>query len=214
VEPAALPRTGPVADLGLLDHICGVHMRRLDPAALFAITCAWLDWVVEHGDDPAVFEVAAGQGRRATTVSRQDLVAFRGAFTADRAHTERILALEPERYRKLGAIVLLTRFYYAALSATPPRDLLTRAAGGEAATATSLLRHYLALPRPTPSEEVWQQAVYRLAAAAEVRPGAVFMLLRVALTGTERTPPLYPIVALLGEDEVHRRLHAALAALS
>ena len=42
---------------------------------------------------------------------------------------------------------------------------------------------------------------------------ALFMTIRVALTGAERTPPLYEIQQVLGEQEVRRRLASAIEAL-
>jgi glutamyl/glutaminyl-tRNA synthetase len=43
--------------------------------------------------------------------------------------------------------------------------------------------------------------------------GAVFLTLRVAVTGARRSPPLQPVMKVLGEEEVERRLGRALEAL-
>jgi hypothetical protein len=42
----------------------------------------------------------------------------------------------------------------------------------------------------------------------------VFLTLRVAATGARRNPPLHPVMEVLGEAEVERRLGLALATLA
>jgi len=43
--------------------------------------------------------------------------------------------------------------------------------------------------------------------------GAVFLTLRLAVTGNQRSPPLHPVMQVLGEADVERRLSRALEAL-
>ena len=59
------------------------------------------------------------------------------------------------------------------------------------------------------SEEALDPAVRALAAEREVGVGRVFQPLRVALTGTSVSPPIYDVLAVLGKDECLRRLRAA-----
>ena len=47
----------------------------------------------------------------------------------------------------------------------------------------------------------------------ELKRAVPFMLLRIAVTGSKQTPPLFGIIAVLGPDEVRRRIQKALAAL-
>jgi glutamyl/glutaminyl-tRNA synthetase len=47
-----------------------------------------------------------------------------------------------------------------------------------------------------------------------VKAGKLFMTLRIALTSSEQTPPLYAIIGVLGETETRRRIELALHALS
>jgi glutamyl-tRNA synthetase len=213
LDARALPRTGPVADLTLLDFICGEYVSRLDAQTLFETACEWLEWVLAQGDSAVEFDVAAKHERVTHEVSRDELSAFRRAFSADPPYSLRVLSLEPERYRKLGEIVVLTRFFYPELFSGPGQDQLRKPTHGDGAQATRLIRLYMARNKPLQPETSWQQSAYDLAQHAGVRPGDLFMLLRIALTGTERTPPLYQIITLLGEDEVERRLSAALVTL-
>jgi glutamyl/glutaminyl-tRNA synthetase len=85
---------------------------------------------------------------------------------------------------------------------------------GARSVAVTALRAYLDAFQVAWSEPEWQQAITGLAEAQAVKAGAVFLLLRVAVTGTDQTPPLYPIMRLLGEAEVRRRLETALTALA
>ena len=211
IGPGALPKTGPVADLGLLDFICGEYLRGLGPPTLYRTMVGWLDWLLRGAQGGVAFEVAEKQGRARHPVTAGELAAFYRAFTADRGYTERVLSLEPERYRKLGDIVLQTSLYYPDLFAPPGRELLLKQAKGDAALATRALRDYLAAhDQQSLAEDEWQRGVYDLAGGMGIKPGAAFMLLRAAITGAERTPPLHPIIRLLGEGEVRRRLEAAL----
>lgn len=56
-----------------------------------------------------------------------------------------------------------------------------------------------------PHEE-WEAAVRNIANRYEFKHGAVFMLLRLVVTGTQFSPPLYELMVLLGKDEVLKRL--------
>lgn len=44
----------------------------------------------------------------------------------------------------------------------------------------------------------------RMAERHDLKPRVPFMLLRVDITGATRTPPLFPIIQTLGEQEVGR----------
>src|SRR5258708_964074 len=103
----------------------------------------------------------------------------------------------------------MTQFFFADLISPPRPDLLAAQTQGDRALALGLLDQYIAAHDQGSAEAEWQQAIYGLAARHGIKPGALFMLLRLALTGSDRTPPLFPIVTLLGEVEVRRRLVVA-----
>ncbi len=209
ITPAALPKTGPMVDLSLLDFICGEYLRRLDAAALYERMSDWLDWLLAQRQPTISFQIVEKSGRREQVVPREAVLAFQHAFTADRAYSERVLTLEPERYHKLADIALLTRFFFADLFEPPAPDLLATQTHGDRLLAHELIGQYLAAYDHSLSEATWQEAVRLLAARTALQHGAVFMLLRLALTGSDRTPPLYPIMRVLGATEVERRLSAA-----
>ncbi len=214
IAPEALPKTGPVADLKLLEFLSGAYLRQQSASTLYEMTSQWLEWLLSQGDDALSIEVFEQQDHHPVVISARDLAAFQRAFTADRAFSERVLSLEPERYRKLGDIPVLTRWFYADLFVPPSAALLTRPIQGARDVADTLLRAYLHQCQASWLEGEWHQTTVGLAQQHGVKPGAVFMLLRVAVTGTERTPPLYPILQVLGADEVSHRLEAALRAVA
>ena len=54
-------------------------------------------------------------------------------------------------------------------------------------------------------DEMWQRR--------QLKRGVPFMLVRVAITGSTRTPPLHAVIDVLGPEEVKRRLDQALETL-
>lgn len=213
VVPEALPKTGPVVNLSLLDFICGEYIRVLSGDDLYRLTAGWLAWLLANTDGEVVFEVAEKQGRSKHPVGREALAAFREAFETDPAYSTRILRLEPERYKKLGDVVLQNGFYYPQLFSGTPLDLLVKPTKGDVEQAACILREALAAYDPSASEEAWDAGMRAVAQRQEVKAGVPFMLLRVAVTGTDRSPPLFPIMSLLGPEEVRRRIESAIAAL-
>jgi glutamyl-tRNA synthetase len=213
VRPSALPKTGPVANLTLLDFICGEYIRALEPAALFDRVTEWMGWLLAHGGDEVTFEVAQKQGRSPYPMSRESIVAFQRAFGADRAFSERVLALEPERYHTLADVILQNGFYYRDLFRAASPDLLLKQTKGDGDLARRFLQGYLDRFSETPPHEAWEVAVDSLATELGVSRRSAFMLLRVGATGADRTPPLYPIMGIVGDAEVRRRLELAVGSL-
>jgi glutamyl-tRNA synthetase len=209
-----LPKTGPVANPALLDFISGEWLRTLDPARLYDETREWLDWLVEsYTDNGMTFEVVKKQERVPHFVSREQLLAFRNAFEADRAYSERVLGLEPERYHKYGDIVLQIGLYYEQLFGPAPVDLLLDATRGDRELAVTLLREYLDWFTGGEGEQEWENAMDAMVGRHGLKRGVPFMLLRVAITGAKQTPPLYDVIRVLGAETVRRRVGQALAAL-
>lgn len=209
-----LPRTGPIANPALLDFISGEWLRTYDAAMLFDTTVEWLRWLLEdYTDDGVSFDVVRKQERIPQPMSRTELEAFRDAFRTDRAYTERILGLEPERYHKLGDIVLQTPLYFPTLFRPAPAEMLIDAARGDAALAADLLREYLDWFTGDESAEAWESMMDRMWQSRELKRGVPFMLLRIAITGSKQTPPLHGVIEVLGAAEVKRRVGDAVRAV-
>jgi glutamyl/glutaminyl-tRNA synthetase len=210
-----LPKTGPVVNHALLDFISGEWLRTLDVSQLYDTTRDWLHWLLEdYTPEGMTFEVARKNERLGHFVSREYLEDFLRAFEADRAYAERVLSLEPERYKKLGDIVLQTGLYFRRLF-TPalPTDLAEAANKGDRQLAADLLREYLDWYTGQESAEEWEAKMDALWQSRDLKRGVPFMLLRLAVSGTRQTPPLHGVVSVLGAEEVKRRVQQALESL-
>jgi glutamyl-tRNA synthetase len=209
-----LPKTGPIANPALLDFISGEWMKTLGPAELFDTVSEWLAWLLEsYTPDGMTFEVVRKQERIPHEVSRDYLLAFRSAFLRDRAYTENVLSLEPERYHKLGDIVLQTGLYYDDLFTPAPADLLLDPTRGDRNLAVTLLREYLDWFIGGETEEEWSGRMDAMWQSRDLKKGVPYMLVRIAISGSKQTPPLYPMIQVLGSAEVHRRIEVALKTL-
>lgn len=207
---AGLRSSAPVADMDLLDFINGQYLRALSPSELYETMRAWLEYLVEQNQD--ITFALSGKGERTVDVTPRHLWAYVAAFTKDPDYSQRVLALEPERYKKLGDVLVQTRLFFADFFTAPAAEALAKPAG-DPAQARTLIETYVAESAPGEDHETWEARVRALAERLGVKAGKAFMTLRIALTGAEQTPPLYDIVQVLGPDETRRRLDLALAAL-
>jgi glutamyl/glutaminyl-tRNA synthetase len=161
-----------------------------------------------------IFEEPRKGGRVERPVAREYLLAFQRAFEQDRAQTERVLSLEPERYRKLGDIVLQTGLYFADLFTPASPELLTDPTGGDPEPAADLLREFLGWYTGEESEAAWEERVDAMWQARGLKRAVPFMLLRIAITGSKQTPPLFGITQVLGPAVVRARVEEALGRVS
>ena len=152
-----LPKTGPVANSVLLDFISGEWLRTYDAAMLYDALREWLRWVLEeYTPEGLTFEVFPKGVRQEHAVERMELEAFQAAIEGDRAYVERVLSLEPERYHKLGDIVLQTGLFFPDLFRRPGADLLADATKGGRSLAVELLREYLSWFKGDESPSEWE----------------------------------------------------------
>lgn len=211
-RPADLPNSGPVVDLQLLDFINGQYLRQIPAAELCGVVENYLQFLIGLDQDLAFDDVTpAGPARH--ELSREALLAFDEAFRRDRAFSEGVLGLEPERFKRLSDVLLNTPYYFPDLFVPASKLLLAKPLGepGKAATA---LDKYLYLYDEADLHPVWEQKVRGLAQEFGFKDGKVFMTLRIAMTGSEQTPPLFEILEILGGDEVRRRLALAAQVLA
>jgi len=62
-------------------------------------------------------------------------------------------------------------------------------------------------------DEDMQHQLYELSTKYSVKAGAVFMPIRIALTGTNKSPDLFPVMNALGKDKVLNRIEKAIEKL-
>lgn len=209
-----LGHSAPVADLSRLDFINGHYVRALTPEQLFAEVSALVDRLVQREEDVELIVGKKGGGHDRVLIGSQQLRAFKSAFQADHEVTFAVLGLEPERFVRLTDVILQTPIFFAALFEPAPQALLLDAAK-DASAATRLLQGYVDAGLSTADDaETWEKGVRALADEQEIKPKLAFMTLRVALTGTKQSPPLHPILRIIGVDESDRRIALAVANLA
>lgn len=136
-----------------------------------------------------------------------------GAAGHDAATVRRIVPLIQDRLRVLSDWTELTAFFFGDLAAPDPALL-----AGKKQTPAQV-RDLLSRARPVLAAAEWTDAALEaslreVAAAAGVKPGDLFMPLRVAVTGRTNTPPLTATLEVLGRDRSLARVDAALACLA
>jgi glutamyl-tRNA synthetase len=132
----------------------------------------------------------------------------------ERERVRKIIPVLKDRLTRLGEFVELTGFFFG-----PPPDydasLLVPKKGTpeSACEALTRVRALLSeLPEPWTHDE-WESAMRALAGDLGMKPGDLFMILRVAVTGSTVSPPLYESMEILGKDEALARVDSALSKL-
>ena len=134
----------------------------------------------------------------------------------DRMFVESFTPLIRERVKLLSEVADMTGFFFQPEVPTPPaeeiltkkwRDRAEDAADALAAAVADLeaLDGWVAAPL--------EAALRATAERIEARPGDLFMLLRVIVTGRSVTPPLFETMEIVGEEPCLDRLRAAEAML-
>jgi glutamyl-tRNA synthetase len=133
----------------------------------------------------------------------------------DRDRVRKIIPVLKDRLTRLGEFVELTGFFFGPVPDYDATLLVPKKGTPETAlNALTQVRTLMAtLPEPWTHEE-WETRMRDLAANLEMKAGDLFMVLRVAVTGSTVSPPLYESMEILGKDEVLVRIDAAIAKLS
>lgn len=134
--------------------------------------------------------------------------------TADEPYVRKVLALEQERIHKLSDAPELTSFFFEEKLGYDPTLLLPK--GLDASQALSALEAAGdefeaagAAADATALEERFRALADRLG----LKTGQLFSMVRVAITGTTKAPPLFDTAVTLGHERVMRRIEHALGLL-
>lgn len=124
-----------------------------------------------------------------------------------------VLKLDQERLKVLSDAPLLMSFFFEDAQDYPTEWLIGK--GLDAAQAKSALQSALMLLESLPTWEhaTMEQPMRDLAASLEMKPGPLFMGVRVAVTGRKETPPLFETMEVLGRERSLTRLRNAIAKL-
>lgn len=203
-EPSHLQATGPVVDMKLLGFINGKYLAALKPFELRDTLTRYLEYLLGTDQLPDITEEDPG----VAPLDRHVIDALRHSLKADPAYAEKVLALEPERHQKLSDILYNCAFFFDSTFRAPSPALIAKICP-DAAQAKKILADIAAAFDPAIDHEAWDKSIRAIAATHAVKDKIVFMLARAAVTGQERTPPLFEIQHLLGESRVRARLAGA-----
>jgi len=129
----------------------------------------------------------------------------------DKERARKVLPVLKDRLTRLGEFVELTGFFFGPVPEYPA-DLLIPKKGTlkDAATALEQVKALLeGLTQPWTHEE-WESGMRAIADNLGLKAGDLFMILRVAVTGSKVSPPLYESMEILGREEVLSRVDHAL----
>jgi glutamyl-tRNA synthetase len=170
-----------VFDFEKLEWMNGVYIREMDRAEFVERMIPWL--------------AAAGLG------STQDLEARR----------EWLLELAPmvaDRAKRMTDIAPMVRYLFADEIALEPAAVQKTLSGDEARRALVATRDALAQLASWTAPAV-EEALRPIPGALETKPKSVFQAVRVAVTGSLVSLPLFESIALLGRERTLARLKAA-----
>ncbi len=132
----------------------------------------------------------------------------------DQERVRQVAPVIKDRLTRLGEFMELTAYLFGP---PPPYEasLLVPRKGTPAAALAALARlHTLLEELPQPwTHEQWEAAMRALAADLGMKAGDLFMVLRVAVTGSTVSPPLFESLEILGKEETLRRVAEAEARL-
>ena len=130
----------------------------------------------------------------------------------DEERVRKVVPVIKDRLTRLGEFAELTSFFFGPVPDYDANALVPRK--GTPEQTRTLLEQLAAflenLPAPW-THESWEAGMREMAASAGMKAGDVFMVLRVAVTGSSVSPPLFESMEVLGNDEVLARVRTAIA---
>ncbi len=130
-----------------------------------------------------------------------------------REYVEQVVGLVKDRIKLLPEVVELTSFFFTEPSPAPDEIAGRRLTPEEALPALERARERLEAVTEW-SDEPLESAMRSLAEELGMKTGALFMSLRVAITGRTVSPGLFETMRVLGRDTTLARLSRAVDALS
>lgn len=133
----------------------------------------------------------------------------------DRAYVGRVVRLDQERMKVLSEAPTLTSYFFEDGALEYPAEWLIGKGLDGAGAHRALTRAAAIIAALDPWEPATLEAPLRaLAEELGLKPGPLFMGIRVAVTGRKETPPLFETLDILGRARAVFRLQDALARLA
>ena len=191
-------RANAIFDQERLDWFCGNYVRGLPISELSRRAWGYLE-------DRGYFLPPNG-----TPASGLD---FEPVGRPSRQYFESALALEQERIRRLSDLPGVISFFFRDSVDPDPKFLVARRQSPQA-SADALERVADWVDRNDVSDQdLTEQFLRGLADELGWKAGVLFMPIRIAITGSRATPPLFATMAVLGSGRVSLRLRAAVEQL-
>src|SRR6266704_3636756 len=131
-----------------------------------------------------------------------------------REYTSRVLQLEQERLKTLGEAATRVAFFYTGALTYDPA-LLVQKKMDVASTRAALIRaRDLLVSLKTWTHEAMETPMSDLAVELGLSRGQLFGAVRVAVSGSTATPPLFQMMEVLGRERCMTRIEQAIAKLA
>ncbi len=132
---------------------------------------------------------------------------------ADEAYVLQVLRLVQERMKLFNEYNSLVSYFY--LEPELSAEMLTKYTK-DMITAKKTISGFIEL---FSREDNWEVDIldkvsHDYIAREDTKPKAAFMTLRIAVTGSEATPPIFDVLAAIGKDKTLKRLNNALAIIN
>ena len=132
----------------------------------------------------------------------------------DEAYLRKVLALEQERIHKLSDAPELTSFFFEDELSYDPELLLPKGLDArQALAALEAAGDAFEAAGASADAAALEERFRALAETLGMKTGQLFSIVRVAITGTTKAPPLFDTAVTLGHERVMRRIERALGLL-
>jgi glutamyl-tRNA synthetase len=132
----------------------------------------------------------------------------------DLDRVRQVVPFVKDRLTRLGEFMEVGGYLFDAPPDFDPTVLVPKKATPEQALELLIRIRDLLRDLPQPwTHEAWEEGMRAIAEDAGLKAGDVFMVLRVAVSGSAVSLPLFESIEVLGRDETLRRVDAALARL-
>jgi glutamyl-tRNA synthetase len=129
------------------------------------------------------------------------------------AMVKAIVPVVKERLKVLEDVVEMSRFLFTEIDVPQSSSLIPKKQ--DAKTTLEVLKQVVPIIKKmaNTADEVIEEELVALANGLEIKVNGVFMPIRVAVTGSTISPPLFDSIRLLGLDTAVARLERAISTL-
>ncbi|HLH27030.1 MAG TPA: glutamate--tRNA ligase [Chloroflexota bacterium] len=204
---AGINKAGAIFDLTKLEWMNGYYIRHLPVPEL-------ANRLMPFFERAGLLGERAEQGAALVTALQQPATPAAGRWSGDQLrYVERLVPLVQERLKRLDEAPDLLEFAFADGLDYPSKLLIAK--GLTAESSRKAMAAALEFLRTTPdfADEPLEAALRRIADEVGVKFGQLAMILRVAVTGRQVSPPLTASMVAIGRERTVQRVAEALRRL-